>query len=450
MAGYAVQKGLRVDKKQSGVYYTVRKVDSNREAYQDANHLTSRSRLGAALRASRYRVAGAVMLAVGALLLTASGGYYAYAQFAKAGRDDFIHKVPRPSFPEKSTSAYADTEGRPSIRQSKALEVASTDSTSESRAVQQSLDTSSTSPQTKAFDAQVTVAGIHAKSASSLPGTVQALIEVSRVDQAPVTEDSANAPPGGEQINSVTETVDLRVAAALEALLNLQARNPGYVGLEPESQVAVDQTESEPSQGISQLVRVIQPNQDRNPTTREVMVANLLESDYSRTTPTVPEPKYATRMIVPEIGLRATVEELEVVEEDDSRAWETPKHVVGHIPTTAKPGTSGQGWYFGHLESPISGEGNIFRRLPELAARFKRGEQFTIHLDVGDERYVYQVYRTDVVHASEFAVSDSGLNDITLVSCWPQYEYSERVLVTAALVEIVEIPEAERIPSSSS
>ncbi|MDE2823910.1 MAG: sortase, partial [Chloroflexota bacterium] len=148
-------------------------------------------------------------------------------------------------------------------------------------------------------------------------------------------------------------------------------------------------------------------------------------------------------------GLRAAVEELEVVEEGDSRAWETPKHVVGHIPTTAKPGTSGQGWYFGHLESPISGEGNIFRQLPELAARFKRGEQFTIQLDAGSDRYIYQVYRTDVVHASEFAVSDSGLNDITLVACWPQFEYSERVLVTAALVDIVKIPEPERIQPNS-
>ena len=149
----------------------------------------------------------------------------------------------------------------------------------------------------------------------------------------------------------------------------------------------------EPYQGPSPLAHVILPSQDRNPATRELMVAQLLESDYARTTPTVPAPKYATRMIITEIGLRAFVEELEVVEEGDSRAWETPKHVVGHIPTTGKPGTSGQGWYFGHLESPISGEGNIFRRLPELAARFKRGEQFTIQLDAGGERYVYQVYR---------------------------------------------------------
>ena len=44
---------------------------------------------------------------------------------------------------------------------------------------------------------------------------------------------------------------------------------------------------------------------------------------------------------------------LGVVPAEDGYAWETPKWVVGHIPTTAIPGQQGQGWYFGHLESPV-------------------------------------------------------------------------------------------------
>ena len=67
------------------------------------------------------------MLAVGTLLLTASGGYYAYAQFAKAGREDFIHEVPRPTFPDRSSSAFAGTETRPSFGQSQAIEVTPVD-----------------------------------------------------------------------------------------------------------------------------------------------------------------------------------------------------------------------------------------------------------------------------------------------------------------------------------
>ena len=400
------------------------------------------------MRSSRYRIAGALMLAVGALLLTASGGYYAYAQFAKAGREDFIHEVPRPAFPDRSSSAYAVTEGRPSLRQSQASEVASVASNPEPLVTEEVSSASTAATRTEAVNPQPIVADAEKLPGSKQQETTQTPIEAPRVAPASAAEELAAWSPSAEQMSFITGPADGRVGAAIEELLYLQARRPGYV-VEDEPEVQAVPEHIEPPQGPSPLARVILPSQDRNPATRELMVAQLLESHYDRTTPTVPAPKYATRMMVPGIGLRASVEELEVVEEDDSRAWETPKHVVGHIPTTGKPGTSGQGWYFGHLESPISGEGNIFRRLPELAARFKRGEQFTIQLDAGGERYVYQVYRTDVVHASEFAVSDSKLNDITLVSCWPQFEYSERVLVTAALVDVVEIPESERIPSSS-
>ena len=388
------------------------------------------------------------MLAVGALLLTVSGGYYAYAQFAKAGREDFIHEVPRPTFPDRSSSAFASTETRPSFGQSPAIEVASVASNPEPRVTEEASSASRAATRTEVVDPETLVADTEKLPSPKQRETIQTPIEAAPVAPDSVAEELAAWSPSAEQMSLITGPADGRVGAAIEELLYLQARRPGYV-VKDDPKVQAVPEHIEPYQGNSSPIRVIQRSRDRNPPTSGHMVAQLLESDYARTIPTVPAPKYATRMIIPEIGLRAFVEELEVVEEGDSRAWETPKHVVGHIPTTGKPGTSGQGWYFGHLESPISGEGNIFRRLPELAARFKRGEQFTIQLDAGDERFVYQVYRTDVVHASGFAVSDSGLNDITLVSCWPQFEYSERVLVTAALVDVVEIPEAEHIPSSS-
>ena len=363
-----------------------------------------------------------VMLAVGALLLTASGGYYAYAQFVKTGRADLVHEVPRPTFPNEQSSGYADTQSRPGVGLSNALEAAE-----------------------EAGSHDATVADTDNPFSSKRKGAVQRFADASLAASDSTVGKPVAGSADAERISMIAERVDGRTGAAMEELLNLQARRPGYVVKDDPEDQADPQHDGpqhvETSESSNPGVRVIRPSEDRNPTTKDRMVAALLESDYSRAAHTAPEPEYATRITVPGIGLIAAVEELEVVEDEDSRAWETPKHVVGHIPTTAKPGTSGQGWYFGHLESPISGEGNVFRRLPELAVRFKRGEQFAIHLDAGGERYVYQVYRTDVVHASEFAVSDSGLNDITLVSCWPQYEYSERVLVTAALVDVVDIAE---------
>ena len=394
------------------------------------------------------------MLAVGALLLTVSGGYYAYAQFAKIGRDDLVHQVQRPTLSGGLSSAYVDAGNRLGLGRFQAIEVESDALNSESRVTEETSVASEAPIRTEAIDPQTLVANTEKLTSSGQPETVQTSTEAPREVRAYTVETSDAWTPSTEQISMIAVPENGRIGAAIEELVLLQARRPGYVGIEPEEQTAFEQIdiekfEIEPTGGNSSSIRVISPNSNRNPTTNEQMIAALLESNFKRATPTIPEPEFATRMIIPEIGLRATVEELEVVEEDDSRAWETPKHVVGHIPTTAKPGMSGEGWYFGHLESPISGEGNIFRQLPELAARFKLGEQFTIHLDAGADRYVYQVYRTDVVHASEFSVSDSGMNDITLVSCWPQYEYSERILVTAALVDIVEIPESERIQSTS-
>ena len=64
-----------------------------------------------------------------------------------------------------------------------------------------------------------------------------------------------------------------------------------------------------------------------------------------------------TRIILPSIGVDSSVKELGIVDLGDSRAYETPKHVVGHIPVSPNPGEMGGVWLFGHLESPIAGEG---------------------------------------------------------------------------------------------
>ena len=148
----------------------------------------------------------------------------------------------------------------------------------------------------------------------------------------------------------------------------------------------------------------------------------------------------AVRIRIPVIGIDSDVKELEVIDNGDSRAWETPKHIVGHIPTTGLPGGSGQGWYFGHLESPISGEGNVFGRLPDLAELFTSREEspFYVFLESEDLKFVYQIYRTEMVHSDDFALRDSGQSDITLVTCYPRFTYDYRLLVTAALVGVRE------------
>jgi LPXTG-site transpeptidase (sortase) family protein len=146
----------------------------------------------------------------------------------------------------------------------------------------------------------------------------------------------------------------------------------------------------------------------------------------------------ASRISISSIGLDSKVKELEIVVREDSLAWETPKHVAGHIPTTALPGERGQGWYFGHLESPIRGEGNVFRRLPEIPGLLRSGEPVYILLEAAERQYRYRVYKTELVHQDDLRITNSGDQDITLVTCFPTLVYDHRLLVTAALIGVVE------------
>ena len=149
----------------------------------------------------------------------------------------------------------------------------------------------------------------------------------------------------------------------------------------------------------------------------------------------------ARRLSIPSIGVDSDVQELAVVDLGNSRAYETPKNTIGHIPETADPGELGNGWFFGHLESPFRGEGNVFQRLPEIADLLRQfaevGEgavYVVVESDTGE--YLYEVVATQVVHADELRLYDTDGVYITLVTCVPRLDYSHRLLVTAKLVGV--------------
>ena len=144
----------------------------------------------------------------------------------------------------------------------------------------------------------------------------------------------------------------------------------------------------------------------------------------------------AQRIRIPVIGVDSAVAELQIVDLGDSRSYETPKHVVGHIPGTANPGEAGAGWLFGHLESPIRGEGDVFRRLPKIPEHLKNGDPVYVSIASEDGEYLYQVVSTRVVPQEELGLYDSDGATIILVSCVPRLVYDHRLLVTAKLVGI--------------
>ena len=140
---------------------------------------------------------------------------------------------------------------------------------------------------------------------------------------------------------------------------------------------------------------------------------------------------------IPSIGLASTVKELRVVNYGDARGWETPKDIVGHIPTTPNPGTMGNVFLFGHLQSPVRGEGSVFRNLARVPDLLRKGEKVYVVLrNEEDREFLYRVTQTSVVHQEDFAVTESPDAIITMVACVPAYVYDHRLMVTAKLVGV--------------
>ena len=155
----------------------------------------------------------------------------------------------------------------------------------------------------------------------------------------------------------------------------------------------------------------------------------------------VADGEHGVRMRIPAIDLDAVVSELEIRDLGDSRQWGTPDKVVGHIPTTANPGEPAHGWYFGHLDNFISNEGDIFRRLPEIAKMIKN-DPVDIFLTTSDAEYMYRVTATQQLHRDDLYLTASTNSQITLVTCWPFRVYDHRILVSALLIAIKPLQEA--------
>ena len=147
------------------------------------------------------------------------------------------------------------------------------------------------------------------------------------------------------------------------------------------------------------------------------------------------------RMRIPAIDLDATVAELEIRDLGDSREWSTPDKVVGHIPSTANPGESANGWYFGHLEDFLANEGDIFRRLPEISKMIKN-DPVDIFISTTEAEYMYRVTGTRQLHRDELHLTDTSNAQITLVTCWPFRVYDHRIVVSAVLIAVKPLQEA--------
>ena len=156
------------------------------------------------------------------------------------------------------------------------------------------------------------------------------------------------------------------------------------------------------------------------------------------------------RLIVQAVGIDSAVTGLEILDLGDRKAYETPDNVVGHIPTTSNPGELGSQWLFGHLESPIAGEGNVFHNLPKIPGLLRDGEDVFAVVESGEKSYLYKLTEALVVHQDDMSLSYRRLRSLKpelarltpananlhLVACVPSLVYDHRIVVSGELVGI--------------
>ena len=149
----------------------------------------------------------------------------------------------------------------------------------------------------------------------------------------------------------------------------------------------------------------------------------------------LPKTAIPTKIVISEIGLNSKVSDLEIIDLGSSASYETPKNIVGHIPESVNPGGVGKSWYFGHLESFIRKEGNVFHMLPKIPELLNQNPSLFVHISTDKKTYVYQIYKTEVIPKEELYLDlKSDIPEAILVTCVPSFLYHSRLLVYSKLV----------------
>ena len=324
---------------------------------------------------------GLAMVAVGALLLTLISGYYAYSASARSQLDELNFVVEQPSQPPQASLASPS----PGVSSQPAPVTPSQNTPAPESAQSPAVKTVSLNPPSQPIR----------QSASLTKQTLPA----NPASPANQTEPAARPPASYSALYPAT-----RIHPKFWA-------QPLWSGGEP-----YVYNPSIPDAGLPDGFRA----------------ASATDDALRRGNGALP-----TRISIPLIDVDSETKELAILNLGDSRAYETPKHLVGHIPKSPNPGEIGNAWYFGHLESPIKGEGSVFRRLPEIPDLLRDGDAVFVELESSDGAvFLYKTTRTEVIHQDELKLYGSDVAQITLVACVPRLVYDHRILITAELVGI--------------
>lgn len=138
-------------------------------------------------------------------------------------------------------------------------------------------------------------------------------------------------------------------------------------------------------------------------------------------------PSAATRIVIPAAGIDAEVRTVGYTFDQGQLQYDTPRREAGHYVGSADPGEKGNTVIAGHV-STRSGTA-VFERLPEGDV----GDVVEVYS--GEELHRYQVTELRVVAADDLAAmartSDATL---TLITCFPDRNYQDRLIVIGKLL----------------
>jgi LPXTG-site transpeptidase (sortase) family protein len=152
--------------------------------------------------------------------------------------------------------------------------------------------------------------------------------------------------------------------------------------------------------------------------------------------PSLPSPGHPDRIVIQSIGLDAKVVDVGETMQNGKAVWDTAAFSVGFYRTTAVPGQRGNAVLAGHISSPVSHKGDIFRHLPEVRV----GDEVDIYLapDTPGERETevrYVISQTKVVQPTETSVMGPTADPtLTLLTCYPDNVYTQRLVVVGKLL----------------
>jgi LPXTG-site transpeptidase (sortase) family protein len=138
-------------------------------------------------------------------------------------------------------------------------------------------------------------------------------------------------------------------------------------------------------------------------------------------------PEGATRVVVPAVGIDATVEPVGYTYQGGHLDYDVPLHEAGHYVGSADPGDPGNVVIAGHVATR-SGIG-IFENLPKV----KAGDIVEVYR--GGEIYRYSVVEIRVVAPDATNVmAQTHDATLTLITCFPTQNFQHRLVVIGKLV----------------